>query len=134
MNALSGKDRLWTFEEILNEELDDPKFRAEWTRLAPARAVSLCLVRYRIEHGLTQTALSRLVGLSQPAIARLGGGDYVPSLETLIRLADALGVEFLVSIRPSARAASWVSPEVEQADVFVTAATTSGGEILIAAG
>lgn len=124
---------LRSLEEVLASQLEDPEFRAEWTRLAPARAVSLRLLGYRVEHGLTQTALGRLVGMSQPAIARLEGGDHVPSLETLIRLADALDIEFLVDIRPPGRAGSWVSPEAERAEVIETVATTNGGELLIAA-
>ena len=47
------------FEQILEEELQDPEFRAEWERLAPARAVANRLIAYRAEHELTQTGLAR---------------------------------------------------------------------------
>src|SRR5215204_5013481 len=53
------------FEQILEEELRDPEFRAAWERLAPARAVANRLILYRAEHGLTQTALARLLGMLQ---------------------------------------------------------------------
>jgi hypothetical protein len=48
-----------------------PKFRAEWERTALARAVAEAVIRYRAEHGLSQTALARVLGWSQPA----GCGD-----------------------------------------------------------
>ena len=94
MTRCSDDRGLRTFEQVLVEELEAPEFRAEWTRLALARAVALRLVRYRGEHNLTQTALGRLVGMSQPAIARLEDADQDPSQEALFRLADALAIEF----------------------------------------
>src|SRR5215212_6402881 len=88
------------FEQILEEELRDPEFRAEWERLAPARAVAISLVGYRADHGLTQTALGRLLGMSQPAIARLEAGDHLPTLPTLLKLTEVLGLEILVTMTP----------------------------------
>lgn len=43
--------------------------------------------------GLSQRELAELVGTTQSAIARLEGGHVSPSLTTLDRIADALGVE-----------------------------------------
>ena len=123
-----------SFKDVLATQLEDPAFRAEWTRLAPARAVANRLVAYRLEHGLTQTALGRRLGMPQPAVARLEAGDHVPSLETLVRLADALDIEFLVDIKPPRRASSWVSPEAERAEVVERVITPNGGEFLVAAG
>ena len=57
-------DHLIPFEQVLDEELRDPEFRAEWERLAPARAVANRLIAYRADHGLTQTALGRKLGMS----------------------------------------------------------------------
>jgi transcriptional regulator with XRE-family HTH domain len=36
--------------------------------------------------------------MRQPAVARLEAGDHNPSFRTLIRLAEALGVEFRLHI------------------------------------
>lgn len=125
---------LQSSEAVLAEQLGDPEFRAAWTRLAPARAVALALVGYRIDHGLTQTALARILGMSQPAVARLEGGDHVPSLETMVRLADALNIQFLVDIKPSGKRASWISQEAERAEVVERVITTSGSELMVAVG
>ena len=125
--------RFYRAEDVLAEQLADPAFRAEWDRLAPARAVALRLVAYRAEHGLTQTALGRILGMPQPAVARLEAGEHIPSLATLIRLAEALDIEFLVDIKPRRRRSSWVSRQAETAKVVEKVTTGNGGELLIAA-
>jgi DNA-binding XRE family transcriptional regulator len=96
-----GSADLIPFEQILEEELRDPEFRAEWERLAPARAVAIAVVGYRIDHGLTQTALGRQLGMSQPAIARLESGNRIPTLPTLFKLSEALAMEISVSMTPA---------------------------------
>lgn len=48
--------------------------------------------------GLTQADLAARLGTTQSAIARLEGGGAAPSITTLSRLADALGIQF--EIRP----------------------------------
>jgi DNA-binding XRE family transcriptional regulator len=49
------------------------------------------LRRLRISAGLTQAELARRTGIRRPNIARVEGGRHVPSLETISRLASALG-------------------------------------------
>jgi transcriptional regulator with XRE-family HTH domain len=42
--------------------------------------------------GLTQAELARRTGIHRPNIARVEAGRHTPSLETLARLAAAIGV------------------------------------------
>jgi len=93
---------LKTASQIAAVELADPEIRREHERTAFAHAVALRVIGYRIDHGLSQTELARLLGMHQPAIARLEAGDHEPSLATLSRLARALGVEFHIDITPGA--------------------------------
>jgi DNA-binding XRE family transcriptional regulator len=88
------------FREVLAEDLREPAFRAEWERTRLARAVALRVIEYRVQAGISQTELARRVGVKQPAIARLEAGDHDPSLATLARLAQALGMEFHIDITP----------------------------------
>lgn len=92
--------QLSTAEQIAAEELRDPDVRREHERTTLAHAVAMRLIRYRTEHGLSQTALARQLGLQQPAVARLEAGDHEPSLATLARLARGLGIDFSVEITP----------------------------------
>jgi len=46
----------------------------------------------RLEAGLTQAELARRTGIHRPNIARVEAGRHTPSLETIARLATAIGV------------------------------------------
>ncbi len=91
---------LKTAGEIAAGELADPEIRREHERTALAHAVAMRVIGYRVDHGLSQTGLAQMVGMHQPAIARLEAGDHEPSLTTLSRLAKALGIEFHIDITP----------------------------------
>ena len=49
------------------------------------------LVALRKEKGLTQRELAKASNLTQPAIARLESKSAIPQLDTLLKVADALG-------------------------------------------
>ena len=121
------------FEQILEEELRDPEFRAEWERLAPARAVANRLILYRAEYGLTQTALGRRLGMPQSAIARLEIGEHIPTLPTLLKLTDVLGLEILVTMTPPGHDRNGsVQEDLLQARVKEQVTTPGGASITIA--
>lgn len=120
---------LKTSNEVLKNHLKDKDFREEWNRTALARAVAIRIVAYRSEHSLSQTALARIVGMQQPAIARLEAGEKNPTWETISRLARALDIEFLVHISPD-RKGRLVSKNIrKEADVVET---SDDGTVLVA--
>ncbi len=91
-----------THDEVLAGHLDaDPEYRREWERTALARAVAVKVVAHRAEHRLSQTALGKRLGMSQPAVAHLESGEHNPTFPTLLRISDALGIEFAIDIAPS---------------------------------
>lgn len=47
----------------------------------------------RNEKLLTQEELAKRAGVSQSLVARIEGGELCPSIKTLQKVADALGVE-----------------------------------------
>jgi DNA-binding XRE family transcriptional regulator len=89
---------LRSLEEVIEEHRQDPVFREEWDRLAYARAVAVRVIAYRVGHHLSQTALARVVGITQPQIARLESGEHEPTLTSLIRLTRATGLRFDLAI------------------------------------
>lgn len=93
-------DRAASASDSLNARMADTDFREEWERYALARAVALEVTRYRVDHNLSQTALARMLGMQQPAIARLEAGDHNPSVETLVRLSRGLGIDLHIDITP----------------------------------
>jgi len=67
-------------------------------RISPFREL---VFRLRTEAGLTQAELARRMGTTQSAIARIEGGGARPSLDTLERLAAAVGKELVVGVGDS---------------------------------
>ncbi|MGH3502712.1 MAG: helix-turn-helix transcriptional regulator [Nocardioidaceae bacterium] len=102
--AMVKLSKLRSAEEIAADELRDPRVRREYERTAFANAVAIRVICYRADHGLSQTALARQLGMRQPAIARLEAGEHEPSLATLARLAQGLGIDFSIEITPTALA------------------------------
>lgn len=120
---------LRTADAVLQQQLEDPEFRDEWNRTALARAVSLRLVVYRADNNLTQSELAEIIGIKQPAVARLEAGEMNPSWGTLNRLSETLGIEFLVDIAP--RKKRWLVSKSAHDDAEVVE-ITADGRILVA--
>ena len=89
-----------THQEIVADTVKDPAYRAERERMCFAHEVAMKVIQYRVEHHLTQAQLAQLLGMCQPHVARLEAGDHEPSLATLRRLADRLGMSFHIEITP----------------------------------
>ena len=81
-----------TGEQLVADDVRDPAVAAELARTSVANQLAILIIRYRVEQGLTQTALARKLGIKQPAVARLEAGDHEPSVATLARLANRLGI------------------------------------------
>lgn len=64
-----------------------------------AEAGNFSLRTLRLKAGLSQRELAERIGTSQPNVARLEKAPGDPTLGTLRRLADALGVDFNTLIR-----------------------------------
>ena len=54
----------------------------------------------RLAIGMSQQELAQAVGTTQSAIARLETGGRPPRIDTLLRIADALGCDLVVELRP----------------------------------
>lgn len=95
-----------THDELLARELaTDPEFRAEWERLAPAREFAIALTRFRAENQLSQRGLAARLGVSQPRVAKMESGEHNPDIESMVRAARVLGIEFCINIVPAGKRA-----------------------------
>lgn len=102
MSADMKLEKLKTHGTLVAEQLTtDPAFRQEWESKALARAVAAQVVAYRADHGLSQRALADRLGVRQPQVARIESGERAPELDTLMRLANVLGIEFTLDIVPA---------------------------------
>jgi transcriptional regulator with XRE-family HTH domain len=66
-----------------------------YQELAPRFAVVRQLIAQREQHGWSQRELADRAGMKQPQLARLETGQVEPKLDTLERLAKAVGVQGL---------------------------------------
>ena len=83
--------------QYINEQIKrDPKFFKDLEDAKVQVRVAVMIARLREERGLSQRDLAKIVGIKQPQIARLEKGDHLPSLETLLRLADALSARVVI--------------------------------------
>jgi len=93
-------------DSVLRDRLtDDLAFRRGWRKTTLARALALRLLVYRSSHGLTQHELAAQLGVSVGRIGRAEMGERLPSLATIVALAQALRFELAISARPRRRAA-----------------------------
>lgn len=81
------------FRETLNEQLKDPEFKKEWDALEPEYQIIKAMLEAREEQGVTQKQLANITGIPQADISRLENGNANPSLKTLKRLAEGMGMK-----------------------------------------
>lgn len=81
------------FRETLNEQLKDPEFKKEWDALEPEYQIIKAMLDAREEQGVTQKQLASITGIPQADISRLENGNANPSLKTLKRLAEGMGMK-----------------------------------------
>ena len=93
------------FRETLNEQLRDPEVKAEWDSLEPERQIMRAILEGRDERALTQKQLAEVTGIAQADISRFENGTGNPSLRTLKRLAEGLGMSLKVEFVPKSTSA-----------------------------
>ncbi len=88
------------FNEFLSKQLKDENFKKEYDRLEPEFAIIQAMIDARRETGLTQKELSERTGIAQGDISKLENGNANPSLRTLQRLAEGMGMQLKVEFVP----------------------------------
>ena len=90
------------WSELKNRRSDSEARRRGYQDAKDAFQLGARVRAERERLGLTQSELAEKMGTSQPTIARLEAGGVSPSLDTLHRAADALGLELVVDfIQPA---------------------------------
>jgi DNA-binding XRE family transcriptional regulator len=86
-------------EKILADRLRSPEFRDAFRDRRMVHGVAVAVRAMREQAGLTQVALAKKIGSSQPSVARIekGLGYRTPQWETLNRIARALGRQMKLS-------------------------------------
>lgn len=79
--------------------------RRAYERARRAMGVGYLILKARAAAGMTQDDLARAVGTSQSMVARWEGGVQVPSVRTLMKVAQATGFRLTLGFRDAARGA-----------------------------
>ncbi len=88
------------FKDYLNEQLQNPAFKAEYDALEPEFAIIQAMIDARKASGLTQKELAERTGISQGDISKLENGSANPSIRTLQRLAAGMGMKLQLAFTP----------------------------------
>lgn len=88
-----------SFEEIKADLLKDDEFRAEYEKLRPRYEAIEQIIRARKELNMTQAELAGRIGTQKSNISRLESGNYNPTLDMLIKIAQALGKKLSIQLQ-----------------------------------
>ena len=88
------------FNDMLNEQLQDEKFRKEYEAIQPEMDVIRAIVEARNSQNLTQKELAERTGINQADISKIENGTRNPSLNLLKRLADGMGMTLKIEFVP----------------------------------
>lgn len=89
-----------TLEEVLAEQMKNPEFKKEYEALEPEFAIIQAMIDARKNTGITQKQLAEKTGINQADISRLENGNANPSIRTLKKLAEGLGMKLKIEFIP----------------------------------
>lgn len=87
-------------QKYLNEQLKNNDFKKEWNNIQPELQIIDTLIKARKAKKITQKQLSELTGIAQGDISKLENGSANPSIKTLQRLANGLGMMLKIEFVP----------------------------------
>jgi DNA-binding XRE family transcriptional regulator len=94
------------YRRRLDEELQDPEFRAEYEQaraeIAQVDKIMRQLDQLRVEAGCTKAELARRIGKDPASVRRLFSSEVNPELRTVAAMATALGAAIQV-VTPAKR-------------------------------
>ena len=91
------------YKDFLNEQLQDKDFKKEYDALEAEFSIIQAMLDARKASGLTQKDLADRTGIAQSDISKLENGNANPSLKTLQRLADGMGMRLKLEFVPANR-------------------------------
>ena len=90
-----------SLKELRAKLLAKPEVRAAYEEQAPGFAIAREVILARARAGLSQAELAERMHTSQPSIVRLESGRSLPSLRTLLKVAEATGSEARFELVPA---------------------------------
>lgn len=88
------------YREFRDEQLKNPEIKDEYDALEAEYALRNAIIYARNSANISQQELSRRTGVAQSDISRLENGNGNPSLKTLSKLAEGLGMMLKITFEP----------------------------------
>lgn len=88
------------WKNLKEKLMEDPEFRGSCEDMEPLASVSTALISGRVANNLTQKELADLSGIAQPDISKYERCEGNPSVKTLRRLAECLGMKVQITFVP----------------------------------
>jgi transcriptional regulator with XRE-family HTH domain len=90
-----------TLDQLSEELLAKPAVREVYERQAPEYAIARAIIAARAHAGLSQAELAARMATSQPFVARIESGRTLPSMRTLLKVAEATGTVPEFRLKPT---------------------------------
>lgn len=87
------------WRELKGRRMVEPKVKRAYQEAALSVALAEQVRQIREDRGLSQADLAEGMGTTQSAVARFEAGGTSPTIPTLRKLANALGVELVLGFR-----------------------------------
>jgi len=97
MTKLATLKKQWMQNAEVREAYDEHAYEFE---------IASTLIKARTEAGLTQSEVASRMGTTQSAVARIEGGNQLPSMKSVIRYATAIGARPVLQLMMDKRATS----------------------------
>jgi ribosome-binding protein aMBF1 (putative translation factor) len=88
----------YTRDAAARRRAESPAYAAAEKKYEIPVAIADIVILYRTRQNITQEELAARMGTSVPAISRLESGMHTPSIETLRKLAQAMGGRVKIDI------------------------------------
>lgn len=91
-----------TLNDFINDKIKhDEEFSKHYEREQIINNIAVMIAKARKERHITQSELARKIGTKQSVVSRLesGNGAFIPSLETLVKVADALDMRLTLQLQ-----------------------------------
>jgi len=95
-------DRDSRYDELRRRNERDPKYWVEYLKIVFSEDIG----RLMDEKGMSQADLARELGVSRAYVTRLFHGTFNPTVETLVKVALALGARVSLHLHPCQTAAA----------------------------
>lgn len=89
------------FRDFLNEQLKDEDFRREYEALELERTIIQALIDARKTSSITREELSARTGIPKSVISKIETASFSPSIRTLRRLAEGIGMRLKLELQPA---------------------------------